>query len=149
VKFVLVWARSVVLGWVTLLGLAYLVERPLLHLIFPLLGATWSATAHLTADCLTLAASGWIAGRFNQANAILSAGLFAVTLCFWDFGGVLTLNVPWLLLLIENSFHDSRFLDSLATSAETHALLFGCLIVGAALSRPREKAVSITDVESR
>ena len=142
-KIVFVWARPVVLGWVTLLGLAYLVERPLLHLIAPLLGATWIATAHLAFDCLTMAAAGWVAGRFNREKAIFSAGLFAATLCFWDFGGVLALNVPWLLLLVKNSIHDSRFLDSLATSAETHVLLFGCLIVGAMLSRPRQKAVSI------
>jgi hypothetical protein len=143
VKIVVVWARSVVLGWVTLLGLAYLLERALLHLIALVLGATWIATAHLAVDCLTLAAAGWVAGRFNRANAIFSAGLFAATLCFWDFGGVLALNVPWLLSLMKNSFHDSRFLDSLATNAETHALLFGCLIAGAMLSRPRQKTVSI------
>jgi ABC-type cobalamin transport system permease subunit len=74
---------------------------------------------------------------------MLTALLFAVTLSFWDFDEMLTLNVPWLLRLVWNSFHDSRYLDSLAASAETHALLFGCLIAGAALSRAREKMVSI------
>jgi hypothetical protein len=53
------------------------------------------------------------------------------------------LNVPWLLRLVWNSFHDSRYLDSLLTSVETHVLLFGCLIAGAVLSQAREKMVSI------
>jgi hypothetical protein len=72
-----------------------------------------------------------------------TAIVFAFTLCFWDFGDALALNVPWLLRLTRNSFHDSRYFDSLAGSVETHVLLFGCLFAGAALSRPREKPVSI------
>jgi hypothetical protein len=138
---IVAWARSIVVGWVVLLAIAYGVEGPLLRL--PLFGAAWIATAHLAFDCLTLAAAGWAAGRFNRAYAMRTAGLFAFTLCFWDFGDALALRVPWLLRVGWNSFHDSRFLDSLATSAETHALLFGCLFAGAALSRPGEKPVSI------
>jgi hypothetical protein len=71
--------------------------------------------------------------------------LFAATLCFWDFGGSLNLNVPGLVRLVGNSFHDSRYFDSLLTSAETHLILFGCLIGGAAMSRAREKALSVVD----
>ena len=138
-----IWARSILLGWVTLLAIAYGVEGPLLHWTSPLIGATWIATAHLAFDCSALAAAGFVTGRFNRSRAVLSAVLFAVTLCFWDFGGTLALNVPWLLQLIWNSIHDSRFLDALITSAETHALLFGCLVAGAMLSRPREKPMSI------
>ncbi len=76
---------------------------------------------------------------------MLTVLLFAVTLSFWDFEGMLALNVPGVLLLIWNSFHDSRYFDSLATSVETHALLFGCLVAGASLSREREKPVSIIE----
>lgn len=141
----LAWVRSVFLGWATLLAVAYAVERPLLHWTAPVFGAIWIPTAHLAFDCITLAAAGWVAGRFNRSHPLLTVGLFAVTLCFWDFGDVLALNVPWLLRLIGNSFHDSRFLDSLLTSAETHALLFGCLLAGAMLSRPRAKPISIID----
>jgi hypothetical protein len=74
---------------------------------------------------------------------MLTAAIFAVTLSFWDFGEMFALNVPWLLRLVWNSFHDSRYLDSLLTSVETHVLLFGCLIAGAALNQAREKMVSI------
>jgi hypothetical protein len=137
------WAGAVLLGWVTLLTLAYLVEGSVVHWTAPLFGAAWIATAHLAFDCLTLTAAGWVAGRFNRGHAMLTAILFAFTLCFWDFGDVLALNVPWLLRLIRNSFHDSRYFDSLSGSAGTHVLLFGCLMAGAALSRAREKPVSI------
>jgi hypothetical protein len=141
----LVWARSILLGWATLLTIAYGVEGPLLRWTSPLFGATWIATAHLAFDCSTLAAAGFITGRFNRSNPVLTAAVFAATLCLWDFGGTLALDVPWLLRLVWNSFHDSRFFDALLTSSETHALLFGCLIAGAMLSRPREKPVSIVE----
>jgi hypothetical protein len=141
----LIWARSILFPWATLLVLAYVVERPLIHWMAPLFGASWIATAHLALDGLTLTATGWVVGRFNRPKAILTAVLFAVTLCFWEFGETLGLNVPWLLRLVSNSFHDSRFLDSLIASAEINILLFGCLIAGAGLSRAREKMVSIVD----
>jgi hypothetical protein len=137
------WARSVLLGWVALLAIAYGIEGPLLRWTGPLFGASWMATAHLAFDCLTLAAGGWAAGRFNRSHAMRTVALFALTLCCWDFGGALALNVPWLLRLVRNSFQDSRYFDSLIASLETHCLLFGCLMTGAALSRARGKPVSI------
>jgi hypothetical protein len=137
------WARSVLLGWAALLAIAYGVEAPLVRWTAPLFGAGWIATVHLAFDCLTLTAAGWVVGRLNRPKAILTAVLFALTLCFWDFGDALALNVPWLLRLTRNSFHDSRYFDSLAGSVETHVLLFGCLFAGAVLSRPREIPVSI------
>jgi hypothetical protein len=140
---ILVWVRSVFAGWLTLAAIAYLVERPVLVWMAPYLGAHWVPTAHLAFDCAAMAAAGFEAGRFNRPHPMWAAGLFAATLCCYDFGGFLALNVPWLLRLVWNSFHDSRFLDSLVTSLETHVLLFGCLIAGAMLSRPRAKPVSI------
>jgi NO-binding membrane sensor protein with MHYT domain len=140
-----VWGRSILLGWAALLVIAFALENPLLHWTAPLFGASWIATAHLAFDCVTVAAGGFVTGRFNRAYPVWSAVLFAVTLCFLDFGEMLALNVPWLVRLAWNSFHDSRFLDALATSAETHVLLFGCLIAGAMLSRAKEKPVSIVD----
>jgi hypothetical protein len=139
------WVRAIVLGWVTLLAIAYLVERPLIHWTAPLFGARWIATVELGFDCATLAAAGWVTGRLNRSRAIRTALLFAATLCSWDFGGVLALNVPWMAQLLWNTLHDSQYLDSLLTSVETHVLLFGCLIAGAALSRAREKMVSIVE----
>lgn len=144
-KVFLVWARSIVLGWVTLLGIAYAVEGPVLRWTAPLFGAIWIATAHLALDCLTLAAAGFVAGRSNRSYPIPSVLLFALTLCCYDFGGALAVNVPLLLRLVWNSFHDSLYFDALLTSAETHVLLFGCLIAGAMLSRPRATPVSIVE----
>ena len=141
---IFVWVRSLALGWVALLAIAYGVEAPLLRWTSPFFGEAWVATAHLALDCLTLAAAGWVAGRFGRPHSIPAAILFAFTLCFRDFDDAMALNIPWLLRLVSNSFHDSRYFDSLATSAETHVLLFGCLIAGASLSRPREKPLSIT-----
>jgi hypothetical protein len=135
-----VWGRSILLGWVTLAAIAYGVESPLLRWTGPLFGPVWIATAHLALDCLTLAAAGWVAGRLNRPHAIPTALLFALTLSFWDFG---TLNVPWLLRLAWNTVHDFRFLEPLATSVETHVMLFGCLFAGALLSRPRTPPMSI------
>jgi len=143
VRVFVVWARSILLGWVTLLAIVYAVEVPVLRSAAPLFGASWIATVHVAFDCLTLAAAGWVAGRLNRAHAIRGAALFALTLSFWDFGDALALNVPWLAHLAWNSFHDARYFDSLLVSVETHALLFGCLMVGAALSRPSEKPVSL------
>jgi hypothetical protein len=138
-----IWGRSILLGWAALLAIVFGLENPLRHWTAPFFGPMWIATAHVGFDCMTLTAAGFVTGRFNRSQALLSAGLFAVTLCFWDFGGALALNVPWMLRLVWNSFHDSRFLDPLVTSAGTHALLFGCLMAGAMLSRPREKPISI------
>jgi hypothetical protein len=143
VKTFFVWARSIVLGWVALLGIAYLVEGPVLRWTAPLFGAIWVATAHLAFDCTTLAAAGWVVGRLNRPSALSGGALFAVTLCCGNFGGMLALNVPFLVELVWHSIHDSRYIESLATSMETHALLFGCLFAGVLLSRPREKPVSL------
>ena len=138
---ILIWSRSLVLGWIALLAIAYGVEAPLFRLM-PF-GDAWAATAHLAFDCLTLTAAGWVTGGCNRPHPMLTTALFALTLCFLDFGDAMALNVPWLLRLVWNSLHDSRYLDSLAASAGTHALLFGCLFAGAALSRPPEKPLSI------
>lgn len=146
-KVFFVWARSFVLAWAALLAIAYGVEGPLLLWTAPLFGVGWIATAHLAFDCTTLAAAGWVAGRLNRASPLLSALAFAASLCFWDFEGVLALNVPLLFRLVRNTFEDPRYLDALAKSAETHVLLFGCMFGGAMLSRPRPKPVSIVDAQ--
>jgi hypothetical protein len=137
------WAQSIMLGWAVLLGIAYVVERPLLQWTAPLFGAVWMATAHLALDCLTMAAAGFVAGRSNRSHAVVSASVFAATISFWDFGPLLALNVPALLRVGWDAAQDSRFLDSLVTIVETQGVLFGCLLVGAMLSRPRVKPISI------
>jgi hypothetical protein len=145
VKILFPWVRSILLGLATLLVTAYAVEGPVLYWSAPLFGFRWIATVHLGLDCAALAAAGFITGRFNRPHSVLAAALFALTLCFWDFGGLLALNVPLPLRLVWDSLQDSRYFDALLTSVETHVLLFGCLFAGAMLSRPREKPVSIIE----
>jgi len=131
-------ARSLILGWAALMTLAFL-ERPLLRWIAPVAGAEWIATFHLLLDCAAMAAAGWLTGRSSRPRPLLATGIFALTLCCWNFGELLTLNVPWLLRLARNSLQNPRYFDSLIANAEMHLILFGCLIGGAAMSRPAEK----------
>ena len=123
-----------------LLALTYLVESPLLHLIGPLIGASWIATIHLFLDCGVMTAAGFVCGRFGRPRSMLACTAFLVTLSFGNLG---SLNVPWLLELSWNLFHDSRYLDAWAGVAEAHVLLLGSLFAGAALGRAREKPISL------
>jgi hypothetical protein len=136
----LISARSVLLGWTALFVLTYLLERPLLVWTAPLLGASWLPTAQLTLQCVALAASGWLIGRWNRSDAIPAVLVFAVMLAVQNFGLVPAIDLPWLFRLLVDSFGNTRFLESLFTSAATHALLFGSLFVGANLSRARQPA---------
>jgi hypothetical protein len=141
----LAWVWAIWLGCLALIVVAFAVEVPVLRWMAPFLGPSWIPTAHLGFECAAMAAAGFVAGRFNRSHPMWTAGLLAATFCVTDFRGAIAVNVPWLIRLAWNSFHDSRYLDSLVTSLGTHVLLFGCLIAGAMLSRPREKAISIVD----
>jgi hypothetical protein len=135
----LVLTRAVATAWAALLLLTY-IERPLIFRMDPLFGPVWIATVQLALDCSVLTAAGWFVGWLNREHPMLTVAVFALTLSFWDLG---SLNVPGLLRTVWNTFHDSRYLDSLLTGLETHAILFGCLVAGAALSRRRQKPLSI------
>lgn len=138
--------RAIVVGWVTLLLTAYLLERVLLPWAAPALGPEWLATARLTLDCGILAAAGWVAGYWSRPHSLFAALVFAATLTLRDFTPLLPLDVPWLYRLVVDTLRDSRYLDSLVTSAAGQAMLFGCLISGALLARPRPaKPLSVFD----
>lgn len=134
-------ARSLLFGWAALLVIAYVVERPLLNWTAPIFDLSWLATVHLMFDCVTLAAAGWVTGHFSRPRSILGVLIFAGTLAFWDFGQLLALNFPWMIRLIENSFRDARYLESLATAAVTQALLFGSLIAGGSFERAAPQSI--------
>jgi len=123
-------ARAIALGWAALLLAAYVVERPLLNWLGHLLGAAWFPTARVALDCVTLAATGWVVGRLNRSGALLELLAFAATLCFWDFGRLLTLNVPWLVRLAVDATGNLRYLEGLAFAAGNSAILFGSLLAG-------------------
>jgi len=145
----LISARSIVLGWAMLCVLTILVERPLLFWTAPLLGGSWLPTAQLGLECAALAATGWIVGRWNRSDAIAGALVLGVMVAVWDFGLVPSINVPWLFRLAVDSFGNARYVESLITAAATHVLLFGSLIGGARLSRPRGTTpLSVTGILS-
>ncbi len=132
----LIALRSIFAGWAALGLLGYLIERPLLLWTGPLLG-DWTATVGLTLDCGVLTGVGWIVGRLNRENPIFGVLIFAATLTVRDLTPWLPVNVPWLFHLAVDAFHDDRYVDSLLTTAAGQALLFGCLIGGGLLARPR------------
>jgi hypothetical protein len=139
-------ARSILLGWVTLLLIVYLLERPFLSLIAGALGGSWFPTVRLMLDCSALAVTGWVIGRFGAANPILAVAAFAATLTLQDFGDLVEVRVPWLLQLAADTIHDARYLDSLIYTAALQTFLFGSLIAGALLSRRASAApLSIVD----
>ena len=133
--------RAIVIGWIALLVITFLVERPLLLWVVPLFGGSWFPTARLALDCLAMAATGWITGRLNRPRPVFGVLVFAATLTVWDFGPILPMDVPWLVRLSRDAFAARRYLDSLVTAITTHALLFGSLIAGGLLSRDRKGAL--------
>jgi hypothetical protein len=136
--------RGVLLGWAILFCLVYLLERPLLNLTAPWLGPGWFPIANQLLDCLALAAAGWMAGRSNRTDALLTVLIFAATLTPWDFGELLSINVPWLVRLTQNALGNSRYVESLVSAAANQTLLFGSLIAGGLLSRPRRPMLQST-----
>jgi hypothetical protein len=134
----LISLRSILLGWGTLLVIAFLLERPLLIWTAPVLGVRWYATAGLALDCAALATTGWVVGRLNLGRPVLAVLVFAATLTFRDLTPALAINIPWLLHLVTNALNDRRYLSPLVDTAATQALLFGCLVAGGLLSRPAQ-----------
>ena len=132
----LLLARSILTGWGALLIAVYVVERPLLGFTARALGSHWFPTAHISLDCLTLSAVGWVIGRFHRDTPTLGALAFAATLSVADQEPLLALNVPWLFQLGADALHDSVYVSSFASTVLEHVLLFGSLFAGVFLSRP-------------
>jgi hypothetical protein len=140
----LITARSILLGWAAVFAITYLLARPLLHWTAPFLGASWLPTAQLGLECAALGAAGWIVGRSNPLDSVPAVAIFAVLLAVWNFGLIPAMDVPWLFHLTLDTLGDARYLESLITSAATHALLFGSLIGGAMLARrPQVRPLSL------
>jgi hypothetical protein len=136
--------RSVPIGWVTLVLLVFLLERPLLIWSAPVMGAQWIATARLGLDCAVLVATGWVVGRLSRPSSMLGVMVFAATLTVWDLSSLVGINVPWLVRLVVHSLGgDDSYLGSLVSTAVSQALLFGSLVGGGLLSRAPTKPVSI------
>jgi hypothetical protein len=128
-------ARAVLLGWVTLLLITYVVERPLLAVLARTADPSWFPTVRLGLECSALAANGWVVGRVSRAMRLVSVLTFALTLTPWDLGQTLEIRVPWLLQLAVDAFRDRHYWNSLIDTAISQAFLFGSLFFGAWLSR--------------
>jgi hypothetical protein len=135
-RHLFITVRSILVGWAVLFVITYLIERTLLFLAARFLGLPWIPTVQLVLTCSGLVATGWIMGRWNRFDVLL----FAVTLAIWN-GGLVPIDLPWLVRLLINSFESSRYLESFFTSLVTHVFLFGSLFVGARLGRKREPMV--------
>lgn len=140
---VLLCVRAILIGWVTLLAITYVLERPLLSWTAPMLEGSWLDSAHLALDCCALAVSGWVIGHLSRGDWFIALLSFALTLTFWDFTPLLAINVPWLFHSVINVFSDSRYLLGFLTNAAIHALLFGSLFAGGLKSSPVQKPPSI------
>ena len=136
-------ARSIAVGWATLIALTYLAARPLLLLTAPVVGAHWVATASLALDCLKLATTGWAIGRLHRTAPLTGVLAFAVTLGVFNFEAWLPLDLEGLIRLAMDAAHDTRYWGPLAAMAAQHALLFGSLIAGGLLSRPPQTPLSL------
>jgi hypothetical protein len=142
----LITARSIVLGWTMLYAVTNLVVIPLLRWAPTLLDASWLPTVQLGLQCVALAATGWIVGRWNEPDRLPATLLFAAMLGVWDLGLVPAINIRWLFQLVIDVFGSSRYLEGLITAVATHALLFGSLFAGAILSRGRKtKPLSLVE----
>ena len=134
---VLTAVRSCVLGWVMLLAVTFLIERPLLFWTAPILGASWVPTVQLALECAGLAAVGWLIGRWGNSGVLT----FAATLVLPNFGLVPGIDFPWLFRLLLDCFQHTRYLGSFFTSLTTHIFLFASLFIGSHLSRARQPTV--------
>lgn len=145
----LIAVRAILVGWAVLFALTYLVERPVVIWTAPLLGSHWVATAKLSLDCLTLAATGWIIGRLHRSAPVVSVLAFALTLAFFNFDPLLNTNIVWLIRLAAYTLRDPHVLSSFATTAAQYAFLYGSLMAGGLLSRPSPTPLSLFDEKFR
>ena len=130
-------------GWAVLVAMELALFFGALHLIAMVIAPDLLPSLKVVLDMGTLMACGWIAGRLGRPRAMAAAGLTAAGLTVFDLTPYVLLNVPWLLRLMANAVSDSRYVSSLLTTLTMHALLFGSLLAGAHLSRPREAPIRL------
>jgi hypothetical protein len=130
--------RSCVIGWVALLAVVFLIERPLIHLTALILDPSWLPTAQLALECLGLAAVGWLIGRWGDRWGVL---IFAGTLALPNLGHVTAIDFPWLVRLLVDCFQNTRYLGAFVRSLATQSFLFAALFIGSRLSRTRQPVV--------
>ena len=142
-RVVLVVARSILVGWATLIAVAFVAERLVRTWVSHFIGMPWVPTAQIALECVVLAIVGWVVGRLSKGASTYSVLAFTVTLAFWDLDPLLEFNFPWVIQLGADAFRDPLYIDSLIATATQHVLLLGCLVTGAVLSQPRRMPESL------
>jgi hypothetical protein len=130
-------------GWAALAASELVLLFGVLRVFALVLGPELLPSLKVVLDMGALAACGWVAGRVGRPRVAAAAVLAAAGLACFDLTPYLLLNVPWLLRLTLNAVRDSRYLSSLLTTLMMHALMFGSLVAGAYLSRPREAPIGL------
>lgn len=130
-------------GWSTLAVTEGILLFGALRVFALFMGPELLPSLKVVFDMGALAACGWVAGRIGRPRIVAAAALTAAGLACFDLTPYLVLNVPWLVRLAINAIRDSRYLTSLLSTVTIHALMFGSLVAGAYLSRPREAPLEL------
>jgi len=134
---------AAIAGWAVLVATELIVLFGALRVFAVALDPGLLPSLKVVLDMGALAACGWIAGRLGRPRVMTAAALTVAGLALADLTPYLPLNVPWVLRLTINAAVDTRYVSSLITTVTVHALMFGSLLAGAHLSRPRDTPVSL------
>ena len=130
-------------AWALLAAMELVLLFGVLRLLAMVIGPELLASLKVVLDMAALTACGWVAGRIGRPRNLTAAGLTAAGLALLDLTPYVLLNVPWLVRLIANAVSDARYVPSLLTTLTMHALMFGSLVAGAYLSRPRKAPIGL------
>jgi hypothetical protein len=137
---------GIVGGWIAFLVLGYELGMRVLAWIGPQLGPEFP-TFRIALDCCVLAACGYAAVRLpalwrdnlrERSNALW----FALTLLPLHFDWS-SLDVPWLVRLVFDSFTSTRYVGSLLETMALHGILFACVAIGASSAAPQRAVASV------
>lgn len=130
-------------GWAMLAAAEFALSFGALPLFALVMGSGLLPSLKVVLDMGALFAAGSVAGRLGRPHAMIAACVTAAGLAALDLMPYVPLNVRWLVDLAANAVGDPRYLPSLLTTLAMHALMFGSLFAGAALSRPREGPLQV------
>lgn len=141
-----VYARLLVAalaGWTVLAATEFVLLFGALRVFRIVMGPELLPSLKVVLDMAALAACGWTAGRVGRPRTMVAVAVTAAGLMLFDLTPYVPLNVPWLLRLMADAAGDSRYLSSLLTTLTLQGLMFGSLLAGAYLSRPRAAPIGL------
>lgn len=135
-------------GWAVLVATEFILLFGVLRVIAMVMAPELLPSLKVVFDIGALIACGWIAGRVGRPHALAAAAVTTAGLALFDLTPFMLLNVPWLLRLTTHAVRDARYLSSFLTTLTMHVLLFGSLLAGAYLSRPRRAPIRLNVQDS-